>query len=395
MHFRTIVIGRGLIGTATAKYLSLDHPTALIGPTEPTDLQSASVFASHYDEARVQRLVGKDDVWTQLNVDAAARYPEIERQSGIQFHTPVGCLYVNPYGEDDYLEQAPSASARMNLYTQPLPKVEALEQRFPFFHFPSASVGVWEADPAGYINPRRLIEAQVALFQKNGGVAIEETVVHVESRTAQFHLTTAEGNSYSADQVVVAAGSFINHHQLLPQKLQLVTKSEVVLLVEVASEEVQQWRALPSLLYEINTPKIEGIYLLPPVRYPDGKYYLKIGANVPEDIYFERLEDIQQWFRETDSTPFASRLIEALQALMPHLPIRQYTTKKCIISRTPHGRPYIGETGIRGWFVAGGCNGYSAMCSDTIGSVTAHVVLNGSLPPGYANDAFELRFQNT
>jgi len=68
-------------------------------------------------------------------------------------------------------------------------------------------------------------------------------------------------------------------------------------------------------------------------------------------------------------------------------------TKKCVISRTATGRPYIGETSIEGLFVAGGCNGYSAMSSDAIGEVTSHLILNGKLPNHYPPDAFRIEFE--
>ncbi len=393
-HYDSIVIGKGLVGAATAKHLSTDRSVALIGPDEPVDYHRASVFASHYDEARVQRVLGKDEAWTRLNRDAALSYPLLEQQSGISFHHPVGCLYVNPYGKDEYLNQQPSLSARLGLSVQQFPNAHALHHHFPHFHFPLDSVGIYETAPAGYIHPRKLIDAQTKFFHKNKGVTISETITQIEKVNELFVVQTQEGNRYTSQQVVVAAGSFINHYQLLPQKLQLVTKSEVVLLVELSKEEALSLSGLPSLLYEINTSQLDGIYLIQPVLYPDGNYYLKIGANVPEDRYFERLEDIQHWFREADSAPFAERLVNALHELMPTLPLRSYQTKKCIISRTPHGRPYIGETQVQGWFVAGGCNGYSAMCSEAIGSVTAHAMRNGSFPEGYKGHDFELLFQN-
>ncbi len=75
---------------------------ALIGPDEPSDYHNAIVFASHYDQARVQRLIGKDEAWTKLNIDSVGQYEAIRKQSGIDFHDPVGCLYVNPTGKDSY-----------------------------------------------------------------------------------------------------------------------------------------------------------------------------------------------------------------------------------------------------------------------------------------------------
>jgi len=71
--YDVIVVGKGLVGTATAKYVSMTHGSvAIVGPDEPVDYQKAIVFASHYDQARVQRVIGKDEVWTRLNLDSVA-----------------------------------------------------------------------------------------------------------------------------------------------------------------------------------------------------------------------------------------------------------------------------------------------------------------------------------
>lgn len=60
MVYECIIIGRGLIGSAAAKYISNSQTNvALIGPDEATVLKQGIVFASHYDRARIQRIVGK------------------------------------------------------------------------------------------------------------------------------------------------------------------------------------------------------------------------------------------------------------------------------------------------------------------------------------------------
>ena len=53
--FEFIVIGRGMMGAAAARHLTLEGKrVALIGPEEPSDrLAHQGVFASHYDEARI------------------------------------------------------------------------------------------------------------------------------------------------------------------------------------------------------------------------------------------------------------------------------------------------------------------------------------------------------
>ncbi|MEO7961277.1 MAG: hypothetical protein ABIR19_07015 [Ginsengibacter sp.] len=40
-------------------------------------------------------------------------------------------------------------------------------------------------------------------------------------------------------------------------------------------------------------------------------------------------------------------------------------------------------------YVAAGGNGYSAMCSDALGSIAAHAVINGSFPDGFNESDFK------
>ena len=51
MIYDCIVIGKGLIGSAAAKYLSQSQKkVAVLGPDETRDINDAIVFSSHYDE---------------------------------------------------------------------------------------------------------------------------------------------------------------------------------------------------------------------------------------------------------------------------------------------------------------------------------------------------------
>ncbi|MBP8241476.1 MAG: FAD-dependent oxidoreductase [Thermoflexales bacterium] len=389
--FSTIVIGKGLVGTAAAKYLAAAQTgVAVIGPDEPANFSTATVFASHYDQARVLRRIGRDAISTRLNADAAREYPAIQAETGIDFHGPVGSLYVIPDGMGEYLDSAPALSAQFGVPFTAYASGRALMDDFGAFRFPASAQGVFEPAPAGFINPRALIRAQLALFQRRGGTVLPETVVAVSHADGLFQVRTREGHQYAAPRVLVAAGSFVNLCGLVPRPLSLVSKSEVVLLARVSAAQAAALAGLPSLRYNIDDGETEGIYLIQPVRYPDGAWYLKMGCNMPEDVFFERLADAQAWFQTGDSDRFIPRLARALRALLPELVVEAYLTKRCVISRTAHGRPYIGETDRAGLFVAGGCNGNSAMSSDAIGSVAAHLMTQGGLPPSYAPDAFEL-----
>ncbi|MBB6270829.1 sarcosine oxidase [Pedobacter cryoconitis] len=392
--FDIIVIGKGLVGSAAAKYLSFKNKKiAIIGPQEPLDYNKSIVFASHYDQARVQRLIGKDSVWTRLNLESVNQYQTIQEQSGIHFHDPTGCLYVNPTGEDSYLYQAASLASDFKLTCKPYPTGSAIVNDFSAYHFPESSKGLLEKSPAGLINPRLLLKAQLAVFDQHQGININDTILDITHHNHGYTVTSHEGNIYHASEILLAAGSFVNFFNLSAQKLDLKLKNEIILLARLNPEQTKELAKLPSLLYEIDNGTTEGIYLIKPVQYPDGNYYIKMGCNMPEDIYFDNIEQVQQWFRNGNSDQFINRLKQELLKILPDIEPLAYLTKRCIINRSIHGRPYIGETHQPGLYVASGCNGYSAMCSDAIGRVASHLLLNKKLPENYAVKDFEIFYQ--
>ena len=392
--FDVIVIGNGLIGSAAAKYLSVSgNKTAVIGPGENPDPNRQIVYASHYDQARIQRLIGKDDVWTKLNKAAVSAYPALQEDSGISFHSPVGCLHVNPYGRDGYLKNADSAACSNNLQYTYYQSSKELAADLKDYRFPDGAQGLLEKAPAGSINPRLLIKAQAAVFKKHSGATFTDTVEEVVANGNDFSIKTYEGNIYRANKVLVTAGSFLNFMKLPSPKLQLSIKGEVILLARVSDYDAERLARLPSLLYGINNDSIEGIYLIRPVQYPDGGWYIKMGCNLPGDVYFTTLQQAQAWFRTGNSDRFLPVLTEALNALMPGIAPVEYLTRRCIISRSAHCRPYIGKTTQPALFIAWGCNGYSAMCSDAIGKTAAQCVANGSFPAGFSGKDFELVYE--
>ncbi|MEP6583454.1 MAG: FAD-binding oxidoreductase [Ginsengibacter sp.] len=389
MNFDTIVIGKGLIGSAAAKYLSKSgEQVAVIGPDEPANLEEGTVFSSHYDQARIQRILGTDAIWTLLNQQSAAAYPSLQKDSDITFHTPVGCLYVNPHGTDFYLEQIEGLAREFDTSYRLFEDGTSLNSAFPDFNFPASSKGIFEDAPAGFINPRLLIKAQMKVFQKNNGTIINEVAQEIIHGNESITIITKEGNTFNSKKVLVCAGAFTNCFNLLQEKLAFKLKSETIILAKVCKEEAIRLGKLPSLLYEIDTPEIQNIYLIQPIEYPDGAWYCKLGANIPEDIHFDTLEDLQNWFRTSDNDMNLDKLKRGLMKLMPGIAIEKLTTKKCIITRTKHGKPYIGSLGKKGLFVAAGGNGYGAMSSDALGRIAAHLLIQNSFPKEYDEKDF-------
>lgn len=259
MHFDIAVAGKGMMGASAAKYLSrYGMRVAVIGPDEPADVHHATVFASHYDQARVQRQIGWDAVWTRLNVLSTQAYADLQKQTGISFHTSPGCLYVNPYGADDYLRNAAAHAALYDISFRPMMNNEVLSTTFPQFHFPGASMGLLEQSPSGFINPRLLIKAQLASFAKEGGHIIPQVVTGVAGTQQNgYAITLDDGTVVYAQQVLLAPGAFVNYFSLTAQHFAITTKSEVVLLAKVTEattgryhiQPYEFWKQVPGTSY--------------------------------------------------------------------------------------------------------------------------------------------------
>ena len=82
--FKYIVIGKGMIGSAVARHLAeRTDGVALIGPDEPRDkAKHDGVFADHYDEGRITRILDPHIVWAKLARESIRRYRDDGRADG-------------------------------------------------------------------------------------------------------------------------------------------------------------------------------------------------------------------------------------------------------------------------------------------------------------------------
>jgi glycine/D-amino acid oxidase-like deaminating enzyme len=371
--FDYIVIGKGLFGAAAVKYLSKQAGrVAVIGPDEPPDIAAHDgVFASHYDQGRLAGHLGRTPQWTALAAQSIAVYRRIEVESGIRFYTPAGRLYVPA------ASVAPAYAAEMaSAHDLDLHHLSAAEMaaHFPYLRFPGAPDSLYEGAPAGYINPRALIRAQLVIAERWGAHVIREVVTAVDTNGNQLTVRTKEGHRYRARKVLIAAGAFssfikIDGRDEPPLPLRL--KTETILLAETPGAEASRLHSMPAVSFEIESTDLNGIYLLPPLRYPDGRTYVKMGCDTAADTYPQTMPEITAWFKSGDSDAHKDALIAALQSILPDLETTAFKTGRCIITYTSHGRPYIDELLPGRLYTAVGGNGTGAKSSDAIGRLAA------------------------
>ena len=228
MHtiYDVAVVGNGMVGAAASRHLSARGLTvAAIGPSEPVDWQThAGVFASHYDQARITRVIDADPVWAQLAARSIAVYPEIAPKSGITFHARSGGVWIYPDlpAAHARLQQAEAAGRAFGADFTRLTADEAMQQ-FPFLYAEPGSSVLWERGAAGHINPRSLVQAQLAVAAQQGATLVRETVTAYTQRNGVVELTTDAGQTIKAQKILIANGSYANH--LLPRPLAMQCKA--------------------------------------------------------------------------------------------------------------------------------------------------------------------------
>jgi sarcosine oxidase len=146
--------------------------------------------------------------------------------------------------------------------------------------------------------------------------------------------------------------------------------------------------AMPCINRMIGHPKLSDLYVLPPILYPDGRTYLKFGANTMIDHWLPDPAAVRAWYDHGDDDGPLAALHEALTDLLPDVRIRSWHTRRCADAYTAHRHPYIDILEPGRLLIALGGNGRGAQAADAVGYLTASLALTGQWQSGLPRDAF-------
>jgi sarcosine oxidase len=266
----------------------------------------------------------------------------------------------------------------------------ALAERFPYLAFESGSLGTYQPHTAGHVSPRSQVRAQVAVVQKQGATVIPAIVDAVHQTAHHVEVRTKEGHVYHADKVLVATGGFCNAIPLLPQPLEVMVYARTIVLMEVDAAEVARLHDMPSIIYRPRDED-ERCYILPPIQYPDGKYYVKIGGH-PHDPMLNSLAELQAWFRSPGHREAAQLLAAKLHAVIRDLRPVAMHSDSCVTTHTPTDQLYADKlAGGRVGILVGG-NGSAAKSADEIGRLGALMMQHEKWAYDVEPTQFQARF---
>jgi len=370
--YKIAVIGRGLIGSAAARHLSeASDGVVVIGPDEPAERgMHDGVFASHYDEGRMARIVDPTPEWSITAQRSIARYRDLERRSGISFFTPAGYLGLGGPGLR-YNDACAEAGAKQGAELRRLDAAQ-IRTEFPFLDVPDDADGLSETGSAGYISPRSMVAAQTRLAADTGAILVREPAVSIRPAANGVEIATAAGDAIKAEKAIVAAGAFTQACGLAPRDLNLKVYGRTVVLARIDDDMLAGFAGMPTMIHCES-----DAYILPPIRYPDGRHYLKLGNGSDQDERLDSREKLDRWFKGPGAESDRRDFTRLMKAIFPALnDCKGWHTDTCATTYTTSGLPIIDfvDDNDRVLVAVGGC-GKGAKGADDWGCIAAATIL--------------------
>jgi sarcosine oxidase len=375
-----LIVGNGMFGAAIARHLAPHATVTVIGPQARADGNGG--YGAHHDEGRIIGDLSRDLVWSELNRRAREGMTELDPV----LITPCGALTATTHAGPDYHSVATAIGERHSADIQTL-TAAAARAAFPMARF-GPDETIWYQPTAGHFSPRRYVALATQAAQADGAAITSGTVRVLHTSATGMEAELGDGRRIRAGAAIVASGAFAASSDLLPAPVALRAKSEVYVMAELDDQQAAGLDTMPCINRTINHPQLADLYVLPPIRYPDGRTYLKIGANTMIDHWLPDPAAVRAWYDHGNDDGLLPAFREALTSLIPGISVRAWHTRRCADAYTADRRPYIDILESRRLTIALGGNGRGAQAADAVGQLTADLALTGHWQSDLPRDAF-------
>lgn len=328
------VVGAGLFGASAAMHLASGgaRSVLLIGPAEVVGGTSAAqTLASHYDESRNATAMDSDPEWAQLAKSSIDPLRALERRSQTKILQEVGSLRVTQgrlAGGYFDLDGIRKTAAELGVELARLSPA-ALAARYPDVRFDADSLGLLQERNAGLIRPRRLVAALRKIAVEDGATWIDDEVGRIEPATQHVDLLLGSGARVRARRILVATGAAPMGHALIADEPGASLKLLANLPTHIEVPEEFETTLPPTMITSSNGSEFFGGFVAPPLRYPDGRRYIKAAGQV------RSMADGAQVADQVSAT------VRAVKQLFPSLEPGTVNSRVCMTTDSESGRPII------------------------------------------------------
>ena len=363
----------------------------------------SEVFGCHYDEGRITRTISEIETEQIFAYRSMPEYIHLERQSGIKIFSEVGFAVMGQNGDSsvgEYVKMADIFCEKNSVISEEINE-KFVQQKWNYLVPPANCFGRYSKKYNGHISVRNLVTACQEVFMKSGGDRILSAASEIEKSEDGFKITLSNDEIITTKKIVLACGSFVNFFNLLPNKklLDLQLVGHTVMKFELNEQDSKTLSDFPSMMINPSPDSPSYLYILPPIVYPNGKCYFKLGHSVGPEYDSERigkrietLEDAKQWYCQTDYPKARNHFRSYFSKLFPNINPVSEQLDYCVMALTPSGKQYIDfiEDGI---LLAAGGNGKSAKFGLEIGRVCAKSILKGEWDYDLNKEQFRVCFK--
>jgi len=210
MKYDVIVVGGGIMGSATAYWISKAGKSVLL--IDQFKIEN-SINAS-YDYSRIFRYsYGKDEFYTNMAVESLKLWQEVEREAGKQLYFNCGALYLGNKGDDFAMESFRTLKKLGHRVS--LLEFKELQEKYPQFY--NVEYGVLDHN-AGIIEANSAVLSLVELAKHYGAEVLEETKANkIENRKVLLENEV----TVDCEKIVLTCGSWVQNliEEYVPIKL--------------------------------------------------------------------------------------------------------------------------------------------------------------------------------
>ena len=355
------------------------------------------VFGCWHDEGRLYYSRKNWATWSYFARESVGRFQDIENRSGgVKFHVNCGYLGVAGPQYQGYDDWCRATDTMVEQHGARLIMAEEIPTVFPFMQLPPSSRGCYEVagGGAGYLSPRKLVQAQQMIARVQGCDIIPGLAMQLDRVGGCWRILTQGGGWYSASKIVLCQGTYTGlqflARNILPP-LDITYTAQTTALIEVDTEEAERLHTMPAMVVQVEPVKYT--YILPPIKYPNKKIYLKFGAH-DLDRELRTQAEVTTHYRAGPDPAHVTKLVREATSLLPGLAVKSVVGDSCVTSNTP-GKvaPFI-DSPVGGLVVAGGGCGHGAMGSDEIGRVAAVLAIEGRWDCAVSQKLCRIRYKN-